>query len=49
MTIEGIDLLDPYRFARGEHHAMFEVLRAADPVYWHPDPVPVATPASGMS
>ena len=38
MTIEGIDLLDPYRFARGEHHAMFEVLRAADPVYWHPDP-----------
>ncbi len=38
MTIPGIDLLDPYRFARGEHHAMFEVLRAEDPVYWHPDP-----------
>jgi cholest-4-en-3-one 26-monooxygenase len=36
--VEGIDLLDPYRFVRGEHHAMFTTLRAEDPVYWHPDP-----------
>ena len=36
--IEGIDLLDPYRFVRGEHHAMFATLRAEAPVYWHPDP-----------
>jgi cholest-4-en-3-one 26-monooxygenase len=34
----GIDLLDPYRFVRGEHHAMFARLRAEDPVYWHPNP-----------
>jgi cholest-4-en-3-one 26-monooxygenase len=33
-----IDLLDPYRFVRGEHHAMFARLRAEDPVYWHPNP-----------
>jgi cholest-4-en-3-one 26-monooxygenase len=37
MTIVGIDLLDPERFIRGEHHEMFKVLRAEDPVYWHPD------------
>jgi cholest-4-en-3-one 26-monooxygenase len=33
-----IDLLDPYRFVRGEHHAMFTRLRAEDPVHWHPYP-----------
>jgi cholest-4-en-3-one 26-monooxygenase len=38
VTIEGIDLLDLDRFARGEHHEMFRRLRADDPVYWHPDP-----------
>ena len=35
-----VDLLDPYRFVRGEHHAMFARLRAEDPVYWHPGPRP---------
>lgn len=37
-TIEGIDLLDPDRFARGEHHEMLRRLRREDPVYWHEDP-----------
>jgi cholest-4-en-3-one 26-monooxygenase len=37
MSIEGIDLNDPERFVRGEHHEMFRVLRAEDPVYWQTD------------
>jgi len=37
MTLDDIDLLDPMRFVRGEHHEMFAVLRAEAPVYWHPD------------
>jgi cholest-4-en-3-one 26-monooxygenase len=36
-TIEGIDLNDPERFVRLEHHEMFRRLRAEDPVYWQPD------------
>ena len=36
-TIEGIDLNDPERFVRLEHHEMFTRLRAEDPVYWQPD------------
>jgi len=36
-TIEGIDLNDPERFVRLEHHQMFTRLRAEDPVYWQPD------------
>src|SRR3954451_15616641 len=38
-TIEGIDLNDPERFKRMEHHEMFRRLRAEDPVYWQPDEV----------
>ena len=30
-----IDLTDVDRFVRGEHHAMFDWLRANDPVHWH--------------
>jgi cholest-4-en-3-one 26-monooxygenase len=37
MTLEGIDLLDPEVFIRGDHHEMFRRLRAEDPVYWHDD------------
>ena len=36
-AIDEIDLNDPDRFVRGEHHAMFSKLRAQDPVYWQPD------------
>lgn len=36
-TIEGIDLNDPERFVRMEHHAMFTKLRAEDPVHWQQD------------
>jgi cholest-4-en-3-one 26-monooxygenase len=36
-TIEGIDLNDPERFVRLEHHEMFARLRAEDPVYWQSD------------
>ncbi len=36
-AIEGIDLNDPERFVRMEHHAMFTKLRADDPVHWQPD------------
>ena len=36
-VIEGIDLNDPERFKRLEHHEMFRRLRAEDPVYWQPD------------
>ena len=34
-----IDLLDPDRFQRGEHHEMFKVLRNTDPgIHWHDEP-----------
>ena len=36
-TIEGIDLNDPERFVRLEHHEMFRKLRAEDPVHWQDD------------
>jgi cholest-4-en-3-one 26-monooxygenase len=36
-TIEGIDLNDPERFVRLEHHEMFTRLRAEDPVHWQAD------------
>ena len=36
-TIEGIDLNDPERFVRLEHHEMFTRLRAEDPVHWQTD------------
>jgi len=36
-TIEGIDLNDPERFVRLEHHEMFTKLRAEDPVHWQDD------------
>jgi len=38
MTTATIDLLDLDRFQRLEHHAMFERLRAEDPVSWHEHP-----------
>ena len=36
-AIEGIDLNDPERFVRGEHHEMFTKLRAESPLYWQED------------
>jgi cholest-4-en-3-one 26-monooxygenase len=36
--LSDIDLLDPDRFQRLEHHDMFRRLRAADPVHWTPEP-----------
>jgi cholest-4-en-3-one 26-monooxygenase len=36
-AIEGIDLNDPERFVRLEHHEMFTKLRAESPVYWQED------------
>jgi cholest-4-en-3-one 26-monooxygenase len=36
-AIEGIDLNDPERFVRLEHHEMFTKLRAERPVYWQED------------
>ena len=38
MKIEEIDLLDPRRFARGEHHQMLRLLRNQNPVHWHDEP-----------
>ncbi|WP_369214538.1 cytochrome P450 [Streptomyces flavofungini] len=35
MTEPAIDLTDPDRFVRGEHHAMLARLRETDPVHWH--------------
>jgi cholest-4-en-3-one 26-monooxygenase len=37
MAIDGIDLNDAQRFVRMEHHEMFKILRAEDPVYWQED------------
>lgn len=36
MKLEEIDLLDLDRFARNEHHQMFEVLRREAPIFWNP-------------
>ena len=34
-----IDLLDPDRFQRGEHHEMFKQLRDTEPgIHWHDEP-----------
>jgi cholest-4-en-3-one 26-monooxygenase len=38
MKLEDVDLCDLDRFARAEHHEMFTVLRAEDPVHWTPEP-----------
>lgn len=38
LSLDQIDLLDPDRFARMEHHAMFETLRREDPVHWTAEP-----------
>ena len=38
MKIEEVDLLDPRRFARGDHHEMLRLLRDEDPVHWHDEP-----------
>lgn len=38
MDIADVDLLDPDRFQRLEHHEMFEVLRREDPVHWTDEP-----------
>jgi len=38
MELGDIDLLDPDRFQRQEHHGMFEVLRREDPVHWTEEP-----------
>ena len=38
MTTTTIDLIDPDRFVRLEHHEMFTRLRAEDPVHWYDDP-----------
>lgn len=38
-SLAEIDLLDPDRFQRNEHHAMFKVLRDTDPgIHWHDEP-----------
>ncbi len=38
MNLNDVDLLDLDRFQRGEHHDMFTVLRAEDPVHWTDEP-----------
>ncbi len=38
MTLADVDLNDPDRFVRQEHHAMFALLRRDDPVHWTPEP-----------
>ncbi|MFN8040619.1 MAG: cytochrome P450 [Acidimicrobiales bacterium] len=38
MQLSDVDLYDPDTFRLGRHHEMFEVLRAEDPVHWHPEP-----------
>jgi len=38
MKLEDVDLLDLDRFLRQEHHDMFTVLRAEDPVHWTDEP-----------
>jgi cholest-4-en-3-one 26-monooxygenase len=38
MKLDDVDLLDLDRFQRQEHHEMFTVLRAEDPVHWTDEP-----------
>jgi cholest-4-en-3-one 26-monooxygenase len=38
VNLDDIDLLDPDRFRRQEHHEMFRVLREQDPVHWTDEP-----------
>ena len=38
MELSDVDLLDLDRFVTGEHHRMFEVLRAQQPVHWSDEP-----------
>ncbi|MEZ5144155.1 MAG: cytochrome P450 [Acidimicrobiales bacterium] len=38
MQLDEVDLYDPDTFRLGRHHEMFRVLRAEDPVHWHPEP-----------
>ena len=38
MQLADVDLLDLDGFQRIEHHEMFTVLRAEDPVHWHDEP-----------
>jgi cholest-4-en-3-one 26-monooxygenase len=38
VKLEDVDLLDLDRFQRQEHHEMFAVLRAEDPVHWTDEP-----------
>ena len=38
MNLDDVDLLDLERFQRLEHHDMFTVLRAEDPVHWTDEP-----------
>ena len=38
MQLSDVDLLDPDVFRTGQHHEMFRVLRAEDPVHWSDEP-----------
>jgi cholest-4-en-3-one 26-monooxygenase len=38
VDLDDIDLNDPDRFQRMEHHEMFRLLRAEDPVHWTEEP-----------
>jgi len=38
VQLSDVDLLDPDVFRTGQHHEMFRVLRAEDPVHWSDEP-----------
>lgn len=38
MELADVDLLDLDRFARNQHHELFDVLRREDPVHWSDEP-----------
>ena len=38
MQLSDVDLLDPDVFRTGQHHEMFRLLRAEDPVHWSEEP-----------
>jgi cholest-4-en-3-one 26-monooxygenase len=38
VQLSDVDLLDPDGFRTGQHHEMFRVLRAEDPVHWSDEP-----------
>ncbi|MGZ4681185.1 MAG: cytochrome P450 [Acidimicrobiales bacterium] len=38
MELSDVDLLDPDVFRTGQHHEMFRLLRAEDPVHWSDEP-----------